>query len=140
MDEHRALERRVMMRYDYMPDLVKRGLKDLCAKPPDRFELCLRSVIWNDYCAWNLVFPGLPSERLGHVSGTAGIYSALLGIWTGKGDRIACASNLEGAGGLQILQFQKDLCGGFVNVQADERRSENCALDPFSSLFNQAHG
>ena len=93
------------MSYNYLPDIVERCLDDLCAKPPDRFELGLRSVIWNDYGAWNPILTGLPSECLGHISGAASVDSTILDIWTGKSDRIARASNLEGAGGLQILQF-----------------------------------
>ena len=91
------------MSYNYLPDIVKRSLDDLCTKSPDCFELGPGSVIRDDYCAWNIVLTGLPGQCLGHVSGAASVNSALLGIWTRKSDRIAGASNLKGAGGLQIL-------------------------------------
>jgi hypothetical protein len=82
----------------------------------------------------------LPGESLGHVSGAAGVYSTFFRVWTGEGDSVARASDLEGAGRLQVLQFQKDICWCIVNVQADEGSSQNCALDPFSGLLDKSQG
>src|SRR5260370_39897045 len=97
MNEHGAVKGRISMSDDDLPDLVKRNLDDFCAKPFDCFQLRLWSVVGNDYCAGNLVLTRLPSESLGHVPRATSVHSTFSCVCTREGDRVADASDFEGA-------------------------------------------
>src|SRR5438445_5558202 len=130
MDERPPLQWGVASGDADLPDFVPGELNDRRAEPPDRGKLRGRRGVRHDRGAGNPESPRMPREGLRHVARAAREHAVTSLFRRQERDRVARAPDLERPGRLQVLQFQEDLRGCILDVQTDEWRPDEQALDP----------
>ena len=91
-------------------------------------------MIWYHHFAWDANLAGTPCDSLCHVSGTSrpDTLFELGSIRVSHG--VGRTTDFERAYGLEVLELEIYLSGGFIQVQSDQRSTNRSPLNPLLSL------
>ena len=132
----------ILVRHQHLPPHVERHFHRLAAESFDCGELCRGRMIWNDDSAGHTDAPRAPRYSLRHVACTCGV-DAFRKLLRGRDrHRVACASQLERADRLQVLELEINLGGCTIDIQSHERRAHCNSLQSFPCRLNlsKRHG
>jgi hypothetical protein len=77
---------------------------------------------------------------LRHVAGARRPDAALEVLGRGERERVPGAAQLEGTDRLKVLELEEDLGGRVVDLEPDERRSEDAFLESLAGSFDLGEG
>jgi hypothetical protein len=93
------------------------------------FEFRGRRMVGDDDGTWNLIALSHPRNALGHVPCTGGPYAFSESRLIGDRHRIGSPSKFESTDGLQVLELEVDLDRTSVDIQPNEGRPNDEAVE-----------